>query len=527
MKAMMLLLALMFAQAPSAPVKLMAQVLSTDSLPSSNPTYTGTMTGPNLKLTGQVSRCALATDSAGNVIAATGCPGGGGGGGVLTGWEDVVAADGIDNTGAADVSSALTTLINGLSNTAPHTLYFGPGIYKINGGILISASGTTRSGIRLVGAGRDSTIFQSTCTNGYALWYNNTAASADNFAGMMISDMQFQDTSSSNNACRDVIKLTQTALNVLERIKIYNARGNTYAVGTVGISGSSITGSGTAWTSSMVPGVLQIAGVMAEVCNFNSATSLTLCDNAWPKGNVSSGTSYALAYGGRALTFDPGGSFTQYISVHDLFAMNDMFCVYSTGGNVGSNGNSRISVDGKAGWCGASGLRIANAVGVWLGRHTDTFEVHIPVNNMARCAVLDSAHGSAFSAFECENNSSQAVVTTCNSGVAAQACIFGVEINADAGSTGYGNSFTDPYMYLTGTAFQVDNGNGATNLTITGLRSASFSNTNSYNFNGTLGCPANTSGVAATILDWDCVHFQTSATVGLIRRTPPRKLPQR
>lgn len=424
----------------------------------------------------------------------------------ITGFVDMVASNGIDNTGATDVSSAIMTVINNLSNTAPTTLYFAPGTYKIDQGLLISALVNTKSGIRLVGAGRDSTIFKSACTNGYAIWYNNTTNSGDNFSGMQISDLQLQDSSPSNNACNDMIKLTQTSLNVIERIKIRDAHGNTYSTGTIAISGATVTGTGTAWTATMVPGVLQVQGAMAEVCSFVSATQLTLCDTAWPKGTIAAGTNYALAYGGRGLTFDPGLSFTQYISVHDFFGMNDLFCIYSMGSNAGSNGNSRITIDGKAGWCGNSGMRLANAVGVWLGKHSDTFWISIPVNNVTRCAVLDSAHANTFQGFECEDNSSYGVVTTCNGGTALQGCIYGAELNADGSSTGYGNSFVAPYVYLTGTAFVTDNANGGYNLSISGLRSASFSNPQNYTFNGVLGCPANGSGVPININNWDCVY---------------------
>jgi hypothetical protein len=201
--------------------------------------------------------------------------------------------------------------------------------------------------------------------------------------------------------------------------------------------------------------------------------------------------------------------------------MNDMYCIYSMGGNVGSNGNSRISIDGKAGWCGASGLRLTNSVGIWLGRHSDTFNISIPINNVTRCLVSESAHAGSFVGLECENNSSQAPVTTCNGGVGSQSCLFAFEFSADGQGTGYGNSISNPYAYLVGTVFKFDNLNGGFDMTIQGLRSASFSNLQSYNFYGTTGCPATGSAVPTTIINWDCVHFQVASTVGL--RAPVRR----
>ena len=429
----------------------------------------------------------------------------------LTGWEDVVLQDGIDNTCATDVGAALLAIINGLSNTAPHTLYFGPGCYKMNAGIQIAATPGTKSGIHLVGAGENSTLFQSTCTNGYILWYNNTGT-GDNWAGMNVTDIQFQDTSASHNACNDGLRLTQTAGNVLDRLVFQNFKGNTYSTATIAISGAAVTGVGTTFTAAMAPGVLQVNGIEAEVCTYNSATSLTLCSSAWPKGTVSPGAGYAIAYGGRPLTFDPGNSYTQYISVHDIMVLNSMYCIYSMG-LTGSGGNSRITIDGKAGWCGQAGGRVTNAVGVFLGRHSDTFKIDMPVNNVTRCFVLDSAHSIDFNASDCENTTaSMAPLTTCNGGVASQSCLVGYEISAESGAAGYGNTITDPYVYIVGTAFQIDNPAGSTDLTIIGFRNPYNNNTN-YSFNGVTGCPGNGSGINATIITYDCNHTLVSNTV--------------
>jgi hypothetical protein len=340
------------------------------------------------------------------------------------------------------------------------------------------------------------------------MWFDNTTNSGDNWLGPQLRGFTVQDTSGTG-ACSDLIKLTQIAESDISDVKVMNAQGHTYATGTIGISGSTVTGSGTTFTSAMVPGVIQVASVMAEVCGFTSSTVLTLCDTGWPTGTVAGGTAYALAYGGRGLTFDAGFSFTQYSNVHNLFAYGNLFGIYSMGTTNG--GNSRITVDGRAGWI--DGLRIANSVGVWLGKHSDTFDIEIPVNLVTRCWVMDSAHSNKVGG-ECEYNATYTVMTTCNGGVAAQSCNLGAEISADtATSTGYGNAFVAPYVYLAGTAFKVDNSNGAYNLDISALRGASFSNTNSYNFSGTTGCPLQSSGVQATIHTFDCNYSPIAPTV--------------
>jgi len=288
------------------------------------------------------------------------------------------------------------------------------------------------------------------------------------------------------------------AESVIERVKSWGSgKGNTYSTGKITVVGNTVTGAGTSFSSSMVPGILQILGTNAEVCKYNSSTSLTLCDDTWPVGLQPVGVNYALTFGNAGLWFDPGTSYTQYISVRDFFSYGDTFCVYSQG--VTKGGNSRISFSGKAGWCDP--LRIENSVGFWLGKHSDTFDIHTPINNASRCWVLDSAHSNVIDGAECENNNVWTMVTTCGN---TQNCVLGAEIHADRGSSGYGNVFTNLSIYLTGIAFRVDNSYGATSLYISGLRTASFSNLQSYSFNGVAGCPVSS---AATILDWDCVHF--------------------
>jgi hypothetical protein len=518
----------------SAPVVVSASDLTTGTLPHAAlptllsgdiPANAANTTGTSAGLTGNPSIGVTNITIAGTC---TGCPGSGslpnatdtldklvvnnvGVASLLTPANDVdniVVNNGIDNSGVTPVAAAIATILNGLPANQSPEVYLPAGLYKINAGILVNCTSSTCNGIHIRGAGRDNTVLQTDCSgNTYGLWFNNTTNSGDNWLGPTVEDLTIQDTSGTG-ACSDLLKLTQIAEANISRVKLMSAKGHTYATGTISTSGSTVTGSGTTFTSAMVPGVLQVAGKMVEVCTFTSSTSLGMCDTGFPTGNVSAGTSYALAYGGRGLTFDPGFSFTQYITVRDLFTYGDMFGVYSMGTNNG--GNSRITFDGDASW--NDGLRIPNSVAYFLGKHTDTFHIKTPANLVTRCWVLDSAHANEISG-DCEYNSTYTVMTTCNGGVAAQSCNLGAEISADATSTGYGNAFTSPYVYLAGTAFQVDNTNGATNLSIAALRGASFANTNSYSFNGTTGCPLQSSGVQANIHDWDCVYSPLAPTV--------------
>ena len=423
-------------------------------------------------------------------------------------WYNVVTQGGFDNTGTTLEGAATVTL----AGTQP-VMFFPAGTYNFNDGAKFNCTSSTCSGYRIMGAGRDKTILKATsCTNGYVIWYNNTTNSGDNFKGMHLEHLTL-DVSAAGTSCNDVVRYTQVAETVMNDVAIIGpgtSGSQIYATGTIAISGSTVTGTGTTFTAAMAPGVLQVNGIMAEVCSYTSATQVNLCDTAWPTGTVAGGTAYALTYGSRAVTCDPGFSYSQYMSFHDIYMTNVQFGYYSMG--TSSGGCSRISVDGDAGWLGWSGSRGTNTVGMWLGKHSDTWRVSIPFNNFARGIVIDSGHANILANVDIENNSTYAPVTTCNGGVAAQACVDAVEISADASSTGYGNQITSLYPYLNNTAVMVDNANGATSLQVFGMRSASFSNTNSFSFSGVAGCPGNTSGIAATIVTWNCVHYQVTPT---------------
>jgi len=424
-------------------------------------------------------------------------------------YYNVVTQSSFDNTGTTLEGAATATLL-----TTQPTLFFPAGTYNVNDGINLACTSSTCSGYRIIGAGRDKTILKATsCTNGYVLWYNNTTNSGDNFKGMRLEHLTL-DVSSAGASCADVVRYTQTALTVMDDVAINGAgtsSGAVYSTGTIGISGSTVTGSGTTFTAAMVPGIIQVAGVMAEVGTFTDATHLQLVEPAFPTGTVTGGTSYALTYGGRAITCDPGNSYSQYGSFHDVFIQNVRFAYYSIG--VTSGGCSRFTIDGKAGWLGWSGSRGTNTVAIFLGSHSDTWEIHAPINNFARGVLATSAHANSFISMDIENNSTYSPVSTCNGGVAAQQCIFGFEISASANSTGYGNDWLSTYVYLAGTAWVFDNAAGSRNGYIDGLRDDTFSNTNNFSFSGSTGCPANGSGLSIEIHTRDCNHAVVAQTV--------------
>jgi hypothetical protein len=427
---------------------------------------------------------------------------------------NAVVNGGIDNTGATDMSTAIAALINGpdgqCAAASPVPIYFPPGTYKIDSGVQINATSTSCYGLHIRGAGPALTIFETNCSeNTYGIWYDNTTNSGDSVnKGIIFEDFSVVSTDTTG-LCNSLLRLTQKTLFVINRVHAEGAVGKTYATGTIGISGATVTGSGTTFTAAMAPGVIQVAGVYAEVCSYTSATQVNLCDTAFPAGTVSPGTSFALAYNGVGLMLDPGYSYVQYGSIHDYSSYGNLFGVYSVG-TPSSGGSSRFTFDGQDSFIDGSGAagRTTNSVGFWLGKHSDTFTIDTAVNNVSRCWVIDSGHVNKIGG-KCENNSTYTPVSTCGGGVGSQGCLLGAELSEDATSTGYGNVFLAPYVYLTGTAFAVDN--EAFNLQILGFQADdSFSNTNAYSFAGVTGCPSNNSGVAATIATYDCFYKQTN-----------------
>lgn len=421
----------------------------------------------------------------------------------------------IDSTGTNDMSTQLAAITTALcALTTPPPLYLPAGTYKINSGWLISATSTTCKNLTIMGSG-PGTILQTNCSgNSYGLWYNNTTNPGEHFQGPSISHLQIQGTG--GTACAQGLRLTQTAGWQIKDVLITGFSGQTYATGTISSTGNAVTGVGTTFTSAMVHGFIEVSvgtvTTRAEVCAFGSATTLTLCSTAFPTGDLS-GSAYALAFGGDALTLDPGNSFTQYGTVQDSYMPGNLIGIHSWGTSNAASGVSRISILGDRNYISPNpGSRITDAVGVFLGKKSDTFTVNAPVNNMATCYVLDSAHANRIFG-KCEDNSTYAPVTTCNGGVATQNCTQAIEISSDANGNGWGNEY-DFYAYLMGTVYRFDNSTGTFQGHISGDQTISGTGfTTHYDFFGTTTCPGNGSGIPIIITAYDCNHQLVAQTV--------------
>jgi hypothetical protein len=418
---------------------------------------------------------------------------------------NMVTQESIDNTCTTDESSAITTYIMGLGAN-PLPIFFPPGCYKINSGVQLSCTASTCQGLTILGAGRDSTVFESTCTNGYAWWIDSSATTGSYNFGGNYDQFRVVD-ESGTGACNSLFRITQVANYVVSNLELDSAKGVTYSTGTVSISNGStaLTGTGTTWTSAMFPGVLRIAGKPQMVCTYGSATTATLCD-AWQQPTASA-QAYSLSYNGAALMLDGGTNFEQYGAIYNLVASGNMFGVFTVPSTSGSIGNSRNKFYGGF----INGQRIANSMGFALGQYTDSIDTDTAINSVATCWMLDGAHDNKIMG-QCEDDGTATVVTTCNGGVASQACLVGAELTGASTSTSYGNIIDGILTAGLGNAVEVDSTN-VINLNISNIRAASFSNTHNYDFEGTTGCPGNGSGISATINDYDCVHTQVTPTV--------------
>lgn len=417
-------------------------------------------------------------------------------------WE-AVQNGGADNTGSVDASSIINTKLTSLcSSSTPTRIHLAAGTYTINSGLLMSATSSTCKGIVIEGSGSQNTILQTNCSvNNYGIWYDNTSgAGAEHYLGPTIRHLQIQGTGGAS--CKTGIRITQVAGFQVEDVIVTGFTGATYSTGTISTSGSTVTGSGTTFTSAMVNGFIEVtsgtATTRAEVCGFTSATSLTLCSTSFPTGNLAASTAYALVYGGDGIALDPGTGYVQYGTLKDNYLTGNLVGLHAWGSTTG--GASRIAVLGKRHYISPNpSTRITDSVGVYLGKGSDTFDIQAPVNFVAACYVLESSHGNRISG-ECEDNSTYAAVTTCNGGVATQNCTQGAEVSSDTNGHGWNNFFDGMYAYLVGTVYRFDNTAGAFNSTILGDRTLSGQFTTHYDIAGTTTCPA----FPITVLTYDC-----------------------
>lgn len=427
-----------------------------------------------------------------------------------------------DNTGSTDASTILNTkTAANCSSSTPTRIHLAAGTYTVNSSWTISATSTTCKNMVIEGDGSGNTIIQGNCSSHpyVVAWINGTSPAAEHFNGPTFRHLTIKNTGST--ACAIGLEISQAALFKVEDVVITGFAGQTYATGTISSTGSTVNCSGCTFTAAMAKhGFIETTSsnttTRAEVCAFVSSTQVTLCDSAFPTGDLAGSTAYALAYGGAGLVCDPGagissGPFTQFSMIKDVFASGNLIGIQAWG--TTSGGCSRVKVTGGSGYITPNaGSRIADSVGIWLGHNSDTWDIDVPINNQAACIVNDSGHAHWINA-KCENGGTFDIVTTCNSGVASQACTAAFEWSADANGSGWNTEFDGAYAYKVGNVYQFDNSTGAFNASIMAPRDLSGQYTVHYTFYGTTGCPAGSSGIPVIVSAYDCNHQLVAATI--------------
>lgn len=354
---------------------------------------------------------------------------------------------GMDPTGSIDGSSILQTELNSASNLS---IYFPCGQYKLNSGILVSATSATAENLKLYAASPGCVRFNSTYA-GDILWFDNTSSAADNNFGPTLDGIIFNDTSGTG-AVHSCVRLTEYAYFFWNNLRCTNATGKQYQTGTVSVSNGSnaVTGVGTIFTTAMIGGRFWINGKMQEVASVGSGTSLTLVD-PW-QYPTASGASYSLDYNGVGLLFDGGTSYTQYGVVANYYGLTDAVGVQALGSSAGGIGVSRIHFFGGE----INSSRIPDSIGYMLGDTSDSFETNSPINNVAIGWALENTHANKIAGADLENEGAYTVVSTCNGGVASQACTAGLVAIGQSSSNARNNTIEDTYIYHTGTAVSWD-----------------------------------------------------------------------
>ena len=417
---------------------------------------------------------------------------------------------GLDNTGGSDVGATINTkcAAYSTSNTQPE-VFFPAGTYLVTTPIACTGSSTTVNNLSFIGEGRaarngaGTVTFNCNVANSTCMWFDNSTASTGNDKGPRLEHLTLIDTSSSKNDFA-LLRITQYNSIYVNDVSTQASVGTQYATGTVSISNGStaLTGAGTTFPSGIQFGHLQIGGNFQEVASQSSGTAATLTSN-W-QYTTAAGSAYAINYGGIGFLIEGTSAtgFTQYGTVTNYSGTGDRVCLDFGGGPTSSSGTSRIHFYG--GFC--NGNRVADSIGVFAGKFSDTHKIDFAVNNVARGFISESAHALVFEG-ELENTGAFTVVTTCNSGVAAQSCTKGVVLNADATTTGHDTRILGGYIYTWGTGISVDSANVTTGQ-IDSVAMRGNTTTNYSWSDASTGC--STTQTNAAVFQPDCVASQSA-----------------
>lgn len=388
------------------------------------------------------------------VVAGTWMTGGGSSGSVTLNGKtqrgtDAVVDLGMDNTGATDNSSKLSTYFSSLSSVGVPELHFSCGTYYFH-----STVTTNANLVKIIGDGQASNLSNGCVTIESdqplsSIWWFDQTASSSNTQSIWLEHLTFADNSSTHNQVKSAVRITNQANIHLEDVGGYQIEQNVYTTGTVGVTQSSktITGSGTSWTSGMVPGFIWVAGYPYEIASVNSATSITTY-TAY-QGTTGSGLSYSVDSGGIFFWADPGLGFVQYGTVINLKSNSVSVPVYQASG-TGSTGTSRIKY--LSGSVNCNGGSLADTIGAYFGNYSDTNEWHVSEKNCSIGAMTASGHMNEFVLGDYENTTPP-ITTTCGT---TYACSKGVLIMSDNSSNTWANQVVSNDFRQVGNAVELN-----------------------------------------------------------------------
>lgn len=357
---------------------------------------------------------------------------------------NAVTDEGFVAGGTTDNSSKLQAWLNGLSASGSHELWVPCGTY-----LFAAGSTTDANGVTIIGEGTASenangcVIFEQTMA-APLIWFDG---SGQQLQGPRIENISFKGSGTMGEIG---LRFSDYQNMQLRNVGLTNYTGAEYTTGTVAVTNGSttLTGTSTVWTASMVPGMFSVGGLFQQVCGFTSATALTLC-SAW-QGPTNSAASYAIDTG-IGILMDGGVSFTQYGDVYSLRGYNNRMAVMSLGGSSGSQGVSRVKFHSGNLQCN----RVPDSMALNTGAFTDTILWAVASNNCAVHVNIEESHAMDIRGANFENDGTATVVPTCNAGTASQSCMVGVYVNGASATNTYANIIADDTFSGMGNAIQL------------------------------------------------------------------------
>lgn len=431
----------------------------------------GALTFPVGVLYGSGSTTAPSVATAAQIGATFGCSGGAtfltGAGGcssstVATQWGWNAITDAGMGTGLTDNSVPLSTFLNS-SKATTLPLMVPCGTYNFTNGVTVNATSSTQGLISILGANKSAwnlpgcVLFQFNDASVDDLWFDNITSAAANGKGLRLEHLTLADTTGGIGA-HSGLRITQFNNIELEDVSVRNY-GGTQDTGTCSVTNgsTSVTGSGTNWTSAMAGGDLWVTGtgptiggtvtaVFQEVFSVSSNTAATLVI-PW-QGPSKTSVSCSLDYNGIGILVDGGSGFSQYGTFLNVGGATNRVFMDFAGSQTSTIGTSRFKVIG--GYDDPS--RVVNSVHIKVGQYTDTVDIEDEANNYVVGLSIEGGHANYLGPAEFENTGTAAVSNMCNSGTASPNCTFGALLRS--GSTGQGHDVVmdDSYMLRNGAA---------------------------------------------------------------------------